>query len=87
MADKDRDPNEDIKEMVDKAHELFDEKVDRFDKILACALDRELASDFVEGYLQLRETGFEFQDASETAAEQLNIDPDEEEVEAEEEKD
>ena len=83
----DKEENDDTKTMVDKAHELFDDKVERFDKILALSIEREILDDFIEGYMRLRDSGFDFDDAANTAAEELNLDPDEEELEVEEEKD
>lgn len=83
MSDETKD-NEatplDIAAVVEKQKELHEEQVDRFDALLLDASESDLLQEFVEGYLQLRESGFDFDDAANTAAEQLGIEEDETEL-------
>lgn len=64
---------------VEKLYEVFESIFDRFDGYLAKAIDTEMVEEFMQGYAALRESGFDFDDAVDTAAQELSLDEDEEE--------
>lgn len=63
---------------VDKLYQAFESQFEQFDTILARAIDQEMVDEFMQGYAALRESGFNFDDAFLTAAQELNLDEDEE---------
>lgn len=63
---------------VEKLYEVFDSIFDRFDEYLSRALDQDMIAEFMQGYAALRESGFDFDDAVDTAAQELSLDEDEE---------
>jgi len=73
MADDTKETGMSASEMVEKIQEVFEDKVVEFDMLLSTAMNTECLNDFIEGYLQLRETGFDFDDAFKTAAEQIEL--------------
>ena len=86
MTDNLKDKKEEVKKeenvsteiAVEKLYEAFENTFDKFDEYLAKAFENECIQEFMEGYSQLRESGFDFDDAFETAASQLDLDEEEE---------
>lgn len=71
----------DAQKLVEQLTDAFNDKVDRFDELLNKACDCDSEVDFIQSYMQLRESGFTFEDAYNTAAEEYDLEKDEEEVE------
>lgn len=77
MADKD-EVNK-IEEIVNSVYERIKEEVDAFDRYLTKANDMDCLEEFVESYLNLRESGLDFKDAYITAAEEREVELEDEE--------
>lgn len=81
MADNEKDtetPPEaealtEAQQLVKQLTEQFNDKIDEFDEILAKAMEDDKLDAFIESYANLRESGFEFDDAYNTAADELDL--------------
>jgi hypothetical protein len=84
MGDKDKETEEVqtlTQKLVEQLSESYNTKIEDFDKWLELALNQDCIEEYVQAYLQLRDTGFDFDAAYDTAAAEIEIEVEEEDNE------
>lgn len=64
---------EEAKKSVEAVYSRVKEEQELFDRYLASAVDADELDDYIESYLNLRDSGLDFSDAFITAAEERDI--------------
>lgn len=66
-------------EAINALYDRVENEQEEFDKYLQRAVDTDCESEFIESYLNLRDSGLDFRDAYMTAAEEREIELEDEE--------